>query len=303
MLYLRQLRHETSLKALRAVHKRTTHIDTLYHIKRYYRLIDKWHRCPRQWQRPPLSWPSSALSPCWWDNHPIPLPWLLELMSLPSHSSTIPWCPWSRIVASIGPEERHSTQPYRSTWCICYLVSNHLQKAVLLHYGAFLSQCFLHVGGGFVHMVVFATYRIPWSGSSYTLQPRGRLARTKAPTDSPTSLGWLPWFRISYLKAACNLKWLRDGSTSTPSTLSWQSFHATAHRLLWEKGPWWRSTGCWRTWWQHLLHSLASINQNLTQITEPLPEVTNDHVYLLMQIHPKAAPPGFKTRCISWKTC
>ena len=112
-------------------------------------------------------------------------------------------------------------------------------------------------------MVVFATYRIPWSGSSYTLQPRGRLARTKAPTDSPTSLGWLPWFRISYLKAACNLKWLRDGSTSTPSTLSWQSFHATAHRLLWEKGPWWRSTGCWRTWWQHLcihLHPSTKIS-------------------------------------------
>ena len=165
------------------------------------------------------------------------------------------------------------------------------------------AKALLHVGGGFVHMVVLQ--HIESLGlAALTLSSRGgRLARTKAPTDSPTSLGWR-WFRISYLKPACNLKWLRDGSTSTPSTHTFlailpcnsssTSLRKRAlvkkHRLL-------------KDMMATPLHSLASSNQNLTQITEPLPEVTNDHVHLLMQIHPKAAPPGFKTRCISWKTC
>ena len=42
------------------------------------------------------------------------------------------------------------------------------------------------------------------------------------------------------------------------------------------------------------LHSLASINQNLTQITEPLPEVTNDHVHrckFIKRRHLQASKP------------
>ena len=69
-------------------------------------------------------------------------------------------------------------------------------------------------------------------------------------------------FPTSRLLAILN-GYVMDQHRHLPHTLSWQSFHATAHRLRWEKGPWWRSTGCWRTWWQHLcihLHPATKIS-------------------------------------------